>query len=332
MDKFSLLNEISQLAGKNAITKEELLTAYEKGQGQVEVSGQQTLTPIRFDLATILYYLGGAIVFLGVSIFIGKNWDTLNPLSRLLVTLGTGVVAYSMAVLFTANERLEKISQAFYLISALILPVGIYTLFDNAGVNAISYKFQAINALLLAAIFYTSYFIFKKNVLLLFAVIFSTWLYFDLTLWFYDVQLHSKPENFMNYSLLLAGGIYILAGYFLSSGTARIMAGFLYSFGIIGVLSAGICLTGWMPDQNHIWETIFPLMTFGSFILSIKLESKSILVFGAIFLIGYILKMADEYYTGGPLAPLLLVVIGLLLIAIGYGTYYLNNKYLSRRN
>jgi hypothetical protein len=329
LDKISLLKEISLSVARNEMTKQELLAAYEKGK--TDVSNMSEAGFFRIDLSSILYYLGGAIVFLGISIFIGKNWSALNPISRLLVTLGVGVIAYFLAVYFTTTRRFERISHAFYLIAALILPLGIYTIFDNAGLDPVSYQNQAINALVLAATFYFSYWQFRKNVLLLFAILFSTWLYFDVVGWFYTTMMNSKPEDFVTYSLLLAGIIYIATGYMLVNTGARVLTGFLYSFGIIGVLLAGICLTGWKPEQNHYWEVIFPFMTFASFIMSIKLESRSFLVFGTIFIIAYILKMADEYYTGGPMGPLLLVIIGLLLIAIGYGAVRLNNKYLSRR-
>lgn len=91
-----------------------------------------------------------------------------------------------------------------------------------------------------------------------------------------------------------------------------------------------MCLTGDYISPNHVWEIIYPLLTFAAFYLSIQLESKSFLVFGAIFLVGYILKMASEYYTGGPLGPLLLIFIGLVIIAVGYGTFYIHTHYLKR--
>ncbi len=83
--------------------------------------------------------------------------------------------------------------------------MGIYTLFDNAGLDPVSYQNQAINALVLAATFYFSYWLFRKNVLLLFAILFSTWLYFDIVGWFYMAVMNSKPEDFITYSLLLVG-------------------------------------------------------------------------------------------------------------------------------
>jgi hypothetical protein len=329
LDKSTLLKEISLSAARNEMTKQELLAAYE--QGKTDVSSNDETSVFRIDLSSILYYLGGAIIFLGISIFIGKNWPVLHPISRLLATVGVGVTTYFLAVVFTTTQRFERMSHAFYLIAALILPVGIFTIFDTAGMDAVSYQNQAINALVLMTTFYFSYWLFRKNVLLLFAILFSTWLYFDIVGWFYTIMMNSKPEDFITYSLFVVGIIYIATGYMLANTSARVLTGFLYSFGIIGVLLAGICLTGWKPEQNHYWEVIFPFMTFASFIMSIKLESRSFLVFGTIFLVAYILKMADEYYTGGPLGPLLLVIVGLLLIAIGYGAVRLNNKYLSRR-
>lgn len=204
MDKESVLQCISDLASQRAITKEELVAAYYKGRAQVNPTGSRILAsragglPIHIDLPTILYYIGGAVVFLGIAIFIGKNWAILNSLTRILITLGSGIVAYTMAVLFSVDERFARINLAFYLIAALILPVGLYAVFDSAGMDAGGYALQALNAMLLAAMFFASYFLFRKNVLLLFGLIFSSWLYFDLTFWFYDSYLLKKPMIFFH--------------------------------------------------------------------------------------------------------------------------------------
>jgi hypothetical protein len=65
-------------------------------------------------------------------------------------------------------------------------------------------------------------------------------------------------------------------------------------------------------------------------LLSIWLKSKSFLVFGALFLMIYILKITSEYFTNSLGWPLALVLAGLLLIGIGALSVWLNKRYLGK--
>ena len=67
----------------------------------------------------------------------------------------------------------------------------------------------------------------------------------------------------------------------------------------------------------------------GIIFLSIYVKNKAFLVFGSMFLMGYILKITSEYFAQSLGWPLALVIAGLALIATGYFSFYLNKKYLA---
>ena len=96
----------------------------------------------------------------------------------------------------------------------------------------------------------------------------------------------------------------------------------------MGFLGAALALGGWSPQQNIFWELIFPGLVFGIIFLSVYLKNKSFLVFGALYLMAYIIKITSEYFSQSLGWPLALVLAGFMLMGIGYFAFYLNQKYI----
>jgi len=94
-------------------------------------------------------------------------------------------------------------------------------------------------------------------------------------------------------------------------------------------LGSALALGGWSPDQNIFWELIYPILIFGILLLSVRVSSKSLYVWGILFLMAYVMKITDEYFSSGLGWPLVLVIAGLAMIAIGYGAFAVNKKYFS---
>jgi len=132
--------------------------------------------------------------------------------------------------------------------------------------------------------------------------------------------------DFYEYRVLLVGLTYILLGYSLARHKLKPLTGWLYSFGVLGFLGAALALGGWTPNQNMFWEISFPAFSLGAMFVSIYLKSRSFLIFGAIFLMAYLLKITAEYFTDTLGWPLALVLAGLALIGIGFGTFYMKKQ------
>jgi len=324
MEKEELLQQIRSFATQKLITKEEISLAYDEGSEHSKAWSFGR----KLGIAQILYYVGGAIVFLGISIFVWQTWGTHGIVTKILATLGSGVAAYIVGVLFSRDEKLQTVGSAFYFVSALVMPIGLYVVFDNAGFDAGSYGTQSLISGILFATYLVSYLVFRKDVFTLFSIIFGTWFFFSFTDFIVGGRPHFSDLKFFEYRALAAGLTYILLGYSLAQDK-KALAGFLYSFGILGFLGAAFALGGWLPDRNVFWELVFPGLAFGAILSSIYLKSRSFLVFGSLYLMGYILKITHEYFTSGLGWPFALVLAGLMLIVVGYISFYLNKKYIS---
>lgn len=319
--KEEVLQAIKELAGQKSIRKEEILAAFKAGFP--EVSGIK-----KAGIAEILYYIGGAIVFFGIAIFIGQNWSTLSAPTKILSTLGSAVAAYFVGLSFCAKPRTENIGLAFYLLSALVMPVGLYVTFWEAGLNMRGNEIWALISAILFIVYLSSFAVFRKNIFILFSIIFGTWLFFSFTNLLIENNPLLKPD-FLYYRILAIGLTYILLGYYFSKSSRAVLSGFLYGFGIFGFLGAAMLLGGWRPRQKIFWEAIFPGLVFAVLFLSVYLKSRSFLTFGTLFLMIYIIKITAEYFSGSMGWPLSLVIIGFLLIASGYLFIYLKNKYIN---
>lgn len=326
MQKEEVLRQIRSLASKHIITIEEVTTAYDEG---IKANIDTDITATRqAAISDILYYVGGAIVFIGISVLIWQHWSALNNATKILATLGSGVASYITAVFLSRNERLEVASRAFYFISALVSPLGLYVTFDIAGFHVSSYGIQSLISGILLVTYLLSYVVYRKTVFTIFNIIFGTWLFFSFT----SYLVGSNPYftwKFSAYRVLCTGLTYLLFGYYFAQTLKRALAGALYGFGIFSFLGATLALGGWNPNQNVFWELVFPGLVFGVMFLSVQLRSKSFLTFGSIYLIAYILKITAEYFSKSLGWPLALVLVGLALIAIGYLHFNLKKKYFS---
>ena len=324
MDKKDLLKHIQSLASQKVITKDELISAFDAGiSGDVPEEGS-----CQAGISHILYYVGGAVVFLGISVLIWQHWTALNSATKILSTLGAGIASYIAAVFLSREERLEIASRAFYFISALVMPLGLHVTFHVAGLYTGSYGVQSVVSGILLVTFLLSYLANRKTVFALFNIIFGTWLFFSFT----SFIVGGRPGfdwEFSAYRVLCVGLMYGLLGYHYARTPYRALTGALYGFGVFCFLGAALALGDWKSHQNLFWELIFPGLVFAVMFLSVYLKSKAFLTFGSLYLIGYIFKITGEYFADSLGWPLVLVLAGLGLIAIGYLHFNLKRKYLS---
>lgn len=329
MDKQNLLNEIKSLSSQDRITKQELLEAYYGGQKKYAGGLMQNL-----NVSRALYYIGSAIIFLGIIILIYQQWNHLTFGTRLIVTLGSAIAAYISGAIFSRYGKYENLSAPFFLISALLSPIGLWVLFDRAGLDTSKSGVQMFMSGILFLAYFASVLAFKKTLFKVFLFTFGTWLFFSAVSFLVDVSGGRTIINevaFYEYRFLVAGASYMLFGYWFSDKESdSALSGPLYGFGSLFFLGSALALGKYRPEQNYFWEIIYPGLVFALVILSVHIKSRSILTFGSLFLMIYILKITSEYFSDSYGWALSLVVAGLSIIAVGYYSVYINRKFIAR--
>jgi len=323
-NKDEITNYIKALAEQNVISKEELISAYDSGS---YITKDKIFTK-KIEIVEVLYYIGGLVVLLGLIILIYQNWDSFAFSSKILSTLGAGIISYFVALIFSNDERTETASAAFYVISALVIPIGIFVLLDNSDISFGVNQIYSLVASVMLAIYLLSFFLFKKSIFALFSIIFGTWLFFSFTNMHQPESTILSEIELFEHRLLIVGISYILLGYKFSKNSLVTLKGILYGFGIFSVLFSIFLLSGWAPKQNLVWELIYPFLIGFTIYISISIKSKEFLVWGTLFLMLFLFKITSEYFTNSLGWPLALVLVGFAMIIIGYVSYFLNKKYI----
>lgn len=318
MEKRELLQEIIRGVQEGVITESEVVGAIRAGSVTV-VTHKEPAHVV--NMANILSYIGAGIVFLGIAILVGQNWNEMTALVRILVTLGVGLVAYISGVLLGGYPHLERPSQALYLISALLIPGGLAVVFEEfTTFEPLQWNFSI--AFLSLVLFAVSFLLVKRNhVFLMFSIAFATWLVYSSVLLLLDTSgiFLLLEGDIMAYVTLIMGVSYLLIGYGLSKIRWYKLTPVLYFFGSLGVMVPTITLGG-------VWDALFAGVVAGVLFLSVYLKSRVFLLLGTLFLIGYIIKLTSEYFADTVGWPLALVVLGLVLIGVGYGAFRINTR------
>ena len=163
--KEEVLQHIKELAKSDFIKKEEILKAFDEGARKENEDSK------KLGIAEILYYIGGAIVFFGIAILVSQNWNTLNSFTRIFVTLGSSVVAYFAALLFGSKKKTENVGIAFHLVSALLMPLGLYIAFHEAGFVMTGNGIQALISFILFIVYILSLIAFGRTIFIFFSIL-----------------------------------------------------------------------------------------------------------------------------------------------------------------
>jgi hypothetical protein len=129
-DRTQALDEIAAIAARHAITAEDIARRLGSSSAPAEsaVSSRRQAVLVR-----VLAFIGGTFVFAGIGVFIALRWDTMTPGARVVVTLGSGIALFVLAILAGRDLRFEKASTPLLLVAAALEPTGMLVAFDEFG-------------------------------------------------------------------------------------------------------------------------------------------------------------------------------------------------------
>jgi hypothetical protein len=330
MEKQQLISLIQRQIEEGTITKDEISQLI--GGTQISQVSQTQVIEKKEDhtknLINIFYGIGAIIVLIGVIVLIAQNWTEIGFIGRIGVTLGISFVAYVLGFVLVNHEQ-KILSPLAFVISAALAPLGSYVWCDELNIR-FDITTQIIVSTLITVLFANALLITKKNILILVTIGYSTWLYFAI---FAQLLDSGYVENeLIKWAVMFLGIAYLLISYGLvdhdTSGEhlkeKKSIQRVLYAFGTLGVLGAGIAVGGF-------FDVLFIAVLFGMFYLSIYVKSSEMLTFSALFLMAHIIKLTAEYFTDTLGWPIALIGIGLMIISVGYATFYINKNYISTK-
>lgn len=320
------LQRIREIVSSNGLSREEVLSVLGGFSSQTisDSSGGKT-GGFHFDIVKILYFLGGFIALSGVVVFVSQFWDTLSFFGRVAITLGSGIITYVISLLLRDYQSATLVSNLSLIFSAFLLPTGVTVILNEMHVSD-----WILASLWMAIGFFIVYFsttrILKNDVSRFLTIVCGTAIFCTAVLLFTreNPAIVQTLKDFYAY-MFIVYGVAILA---LSSllvpiaGAKRPLNAILVFVGTIAVLGATFAL-------EELWRfACLPAIAL-FFYLSIVMHKRIILVLSSIALMGYLGRLTAEYFSNSLGWPITLMLLGLLLIGVGYATFSFGKKYVS---
>lgn len=284
-------------------------------------------------VSKVFYALGGIIALIGIVVLVSDNWTELGTAGRLIVTLGVSLATYIAAIMLHRKGIQSALVQIFFILSAALAPIASFVFLDSLGVSdAYAVTSQVGIALVLLVIYGAALVVTKRNILHIICGLAFSWAYYATVAWtlrgsgfspdaFKDVQVYTSMIlgfAFLAYSTWLKT---LIKGQ--PSDSLRRVASAYNIAAFLFVLLPALTLTG-------AWDAIYALLALGAVMVSIQLRTTAGLVISAVSIAVYVIHVSSKYFQNSVGWAAILVVVGFLIIGIGYLTYYLNRKYIAK--
>ena len=329
----NLLDQITQSAKMQELTLEQVIQAYKAGDPtgnqQAEIIPElASKKSYRFNLSTLATYIGGAIIFLGITFVVGVNWSSYSSVLQILLTLGLGLAFYLLACLI--NYRFPKYSflaNSTHLVGGLLIPIGVLvflSLSKSSTLDANLILGLCFGAL--GIMYLLSDWVFKKGLPILIATS-----YFSISFWgFYSLIVSRFDASQLPFRITAIvgffwGAIYLLLALSLWDKRRRWFSELCLVGGSYIVFISGF----WLVESiryGRITEIIYGIIFVPFFILASKIHSRWLLLLTTFGTLVWLIYLNSRYFLGRVNFGVGLIVSGLIIILGSLGAIELNKR------
>jgi len=304
------LQDIAALARQHGLSGAEIAAALDGPPAPPERRG-------RGALVHVLGFLGGTFVFAGIGVFVSLKWNDMNSAARVVVTLGSGLAAFVLAMLAHREARYEKAATPMFLIAALLQPTGMLVAFDEFGSGGDWRVASLIAAGVTAAQFGATFALIRRSTPLFIAIVFAV-LAFGTALDLVDAD--------QKVIALVLGASLLLAAVGADRTAHREITPAWYLFG------AAMFLWGFFDCvEDTPLEILFLAVAAGFVYLSITLHSRTLLFVATIAILAYTARFTRDHFADSVGWPLALIAFGLFMIGLSALAFRIDRDYVRGR-
>ncbi len=280
-----------------------------------------------FSVTKTLYAIGSIIVIVGILFFVQQIWGDIGSFGRIAITLGLGLAITFSGLALSRGQVGRSIDSVFYLIGGVLIPSGIVV--TTLELKITDPWMLAFTIGLAFAFYLVLNFVDKNPVLTLFSIFYGTSTSY-LTLNAAGQNLDSRLLYDLRHYLTIAiGASYLLLAHSFASTWNKKLVSFLRFFGVLGILISAFLL------QNY--DSLFSIFSYslviaGLFFLAAYMKSRIILILSSLFLIAHIWNITRRYFADSIGWPLTLIIMGLIVIGIGFISVTINKKYIEKKS
>lgn len=289
------LNQIQNLIETHHLSELDILGLYKKS------SALHSKPTNLLQLAMI--YLGGIFIFAGLGVYINMIWDDINSLSRVIITLGSGFVAFILSLLCTSDARFTKALTPFIVIAGILQPMGLFVFMDE-------YLPHTGNVTLAAC--YVMGFMLVQQFIAFVATRVTGFLFFSVFFFYSFICMILNLWEISDLIVPVAIGISgLMVAWGIDQTNHRSITPFYY-----------FCMSGIVAIASYdlLEETHFDALLVGVSCILIYVAmiaaSRTILTVAVISLLGYLVYFTGEYFKNIVGWPIALIVLGLVMIGI----------------
>ncbi|HVS18622.1 MAG TPA: hypothetical protein VMT18_08495 [Planctomycetota bacterium] len=308
------LLRIAELARQHGLSPDEVRDAVAH-DGAAAGSATAQPAPARPGvLARVAAWLGGTLVLAGVCVLVGMLWGDLGFVERVLITLGTGLIALVLSYMASLEPRRERLVTPLYLIAALTQPIGLLVILErfSSGSN------EALGALAVAGVLAVQGALFATRVRRS-AVVFATLAYGAIAL-SAALSLLDVDEEF---NATVVGLALFLVAWGLTRTPFEPITPFWFG------TSASIVLLAWFAmARKSPGEVVGVLLIAVCIWLSTLLRSRTLLAIGTLALVIYVGDLSGRYFVDSLGWPILLIGLGALLMGAGTAAVRIHRRYI----
>ncbi len=281
------------------------------------------------NLVTIAYYFGSVLILLAYTFFVGLAWEDLEVGSQAAIALGT--IGGLWAIGGTLRRFGYAIAGSLLIFAGTgIVPLGVYTLQKLVGLwpdgsNTDAYRefyrevapawvtLEVTSVLVTLAVLWR-----VRFPLLTLPIAFWTWfLSMDLSRWI----ARSEERDWGNREQavgLVVGLLTLALGGVLQRRYGASWSRWFYLFGHLAVFFTASALA--LDDDVGGLRLLYPLLFLAFVVLSVRLQERTFLVFGALGCYAYASYLAFEVFDGALGFVFALAAIGLTVVlsAVAY--------------
>jgi hypothetical protein len=308
-DRARAIADIVTLARAHGVTVKEIATALGEDVESTTQGHERRGVVVRS-----LGYLGGTFVFAGLGVFIALQWTHMNAAARIVVTLGSGLAAFALALLADCDSRFEKAATPLVLIAAALMPTGMLVAFSELGSGG-DWRWAAVVTFATVALqFGAAFSALRRASLLYVAVVYAAvfwWIALDLA----DVDA--------SIAMITVGAALLLA----SVGVDRTrFSEITPSWYFVGAIMFLYGVFDTVEDTPA--ELLFVAVAASVVYLAVVCKSRALLFVGTLAILAYTGYFTGEHFAESIGWPLALVAFGLFMIALSALAVRLDRNYV----
>ncbi len=273
------------------------------------------------NLVTVAYYFGGLLAFFSFAIFVGMNWEDLTDWAHLGVALGAMLVIGALGFWLRFRKGYPTAGGLLLFVATAILPLFIYTIEKlvgawPAGASLYSLRF-VILYLCLGSLAGTLAMLFLIRFSLISLIVAA---FIHLTVLDIAQIIAGGGEYALEVTAATCGGL-ILLGIALTLWGRKAYAFWFKLYGLVGLYIAFVNL--FVESEGILFGLLFLLVYLIMIGFSLRFREVIYLIFGAIGVFTYIIRLIVVTFEGTVYFPLLLGVIGvsIIVLAVLYQRY-----------